>query len=114
MFGPALAGLVSGRFGPVLAIGVDGISFAASIVILVLVRFRPAMEQPGGESDGPGFLNQWLTGLHFLLNNRPLRAITLIIMLYYAVTAGALNLFLFYLNLFLFYLKSNLNQSVGV
>jgi hypothetical protein len=72
------------------------------------------MEQPGGESDGPGFLNQWLTGLHFLLNNRPLRAITLIIMLYYAVTAGALNLFLFYLNLFLFYLKSNLNQSVGV
>jgi MFS family permease len=81
--GPMLAGLVSGRFGPSVAIGVDAASFAISAVGAMFIRLLTK----GGEAAGqtgtdPGAAKtgrvrrEFLAGAHFVWVNPVLRSLT--------------------------------------
>jgi len=103
--GPALAGLAAERWGPALAIGVDALSFMASLTLLSLVR-RPRTV-PVAVSTARGGR---LAGASFILRTPVLRSLTLLYVVEMLATAATLDLFTFHL-------KVSLGQSdarVGV
>lgn len=94
VIGPALAGVVSARFGPVAALGVDALSFAASVLTLLCLRLRrPAADR----SDRAHPVAELLAGVRFLWREPTLRALTFLIAGFSFLTLGALDLFVFHL-----------------
>ncbi|HEX7737611.1 MAG TPA: MFS transporter [Ktedonobacteraceae bacterium] len=120
ILGPILAGLISGAFGPSVAIIVDSLSFAASAVSILLIRLRPVAQiapqdllradtpLPESETRARGGLKQeFLAGLHFLWQQPVLRSLTVLLFLNGLLSAGALDIFIFYI-------KHDLGQSDSV
>ncbi len=106
MIGPGLAGLVSAGFGPVAALGLNGVSFLFSMLSLMLIRLRPHVRADADQL-GSGIHARWLEwseGIRFLFSDARLKAVVVLSLLYLTITSSAINLFLFYL-------KDHLHQS---
>lgn len=86
--GPALAGAISGAFGPQTAIAVDAASFALSAVALLFVKFQ---SQPGQRSERGGFL----AGAKFLWGQPVLRALTVLLAAFTSISTGLTDVFIF-------------------
>ncbi len=120
ILGPILAGVVSGAFGPNVAIAVDALSFAISAISLVLIRLRPvasvspaellraeSLEQaalPQHALSRQGFRQEFLAGLRFLSDQPVLRWLTILLFFTSLLNAGALDIFIFHI-------KRDLGQS---
>ncbi|NWJ48397.1 MAG: MFS transporter [Chloroflexi bacterium] len=100
--GPMLAGLISAIFGPVVALGLDSISFLLSANSLWLVRWQ-IQPQPE-EENKPNIWNEWLNGAKFLFRQPVLRAVALLLAVNSLISTAGLDLFIFYL-------KTPLKQS---
>ncbi|MGH3387623.1 MAG: MFS transporter [Actinomadura sp.] len=92
--GPMVAGVVSGLFGPSVAIAVDAASFAASAVGILLVRVAhtPA-EHPGRRA----VLRDFLSGARFLWSHPVLRPLTVLLSLLTFLTYGLNDLIIYHL-----------------
>jgi MFS family permease len=104
VLGPVLAGLVSARIGPSVAIGVDAVSFLVSAASLTLIRLRQATAIRPAAKEGVGPLAELLAGVRFLFAHPVLRALTVVLAVFTFITTGSLDLFIFYL-------KHGLHQS---
>jgi MFS family permease len=88
--GPALAGLAAQAWGAETAVGLDGVSFLASLGSLAMVRGQkapPEARQPG---------ERWV-GLRFIWATPALRVLIAIITLETFTTAAAIDMFTFHL-----------------
>jgi MFS family permease len=94
--GPILAGVLSSRFNPSLAIGVDAISFALSALALSLIRLR-APSTEAAPTISPNFREELLVGARFLLAQPILRAIVALLLVYGLLTGAAFDLFIYHL-----------------
>ena len=105
VLGPVLAGLVSTIWGPSLAVGVDALSFVISALSLLFIRPRQSASR---QKDSTVSLNkqELLAGIHFLLRQPTLRAVSLLSMSFFPLLAPAQDLFIFRL-------KHDLSQSDG-
>jgi MFS family permease len=110
VIGPGLAGFISGRFSPALAIGFDALSFLISAITLLFIRFaRPAPvvdDASNGiasrsNTDRRGWIatgvQDLLEGLHFLIHQPILRAVTILFALFSIIPAAGIELFIFHL-----------------
>lgn len=112
--GPILAGVISGSFGPSVAISVDALSFAISAISILLIRLRPVssvspLEQQTEitEQVAPprqSFGQEFLAGLRFLWKQPVLRSLTILLFLTGLLSAGVLDIFIFHI-------KHDLRQS---
>jgi MFS family permease len=100
--GPMLAGLVSGRYGPSVAIGVDAASFAVSAVGALFIRFRtdaggtPARAgRAAAAAKGGGARREFLAGAHFLWVNPVLRSLTVALSVITFLTYGLTDLIVY-------------------
>jgi MFS family permease len=107
VLGPVLAGLVSTIWGPSVAAGVDALSFVVSAFSLLFIRLRQSAS-PQKDSIATLSLNkqELLAGIHFLLCQPTLRAVSLLSMSFFPLLAPAQDLFIFRL-------KHDLIQSDG-
>jgi MFS family permease len=105
VLGPVLAGLVSTIWGPSMAVGIDALSFVISALSLLFVRLRQSASL---QKESRVSLNkqELLAGIHFLLHQPTLRAVSLLSMIFYPLVAPALDLFIFRL-------KHDLSQPDG-
>ncbi len=71
--GPALAGLLVGAVGPVRALAVDAVTYAASVGTLAAMRV-PA-DRPRGRSRNTSLRAEVRTGVRYVLASPPLRAL---------------------------------------
>ena len=113
ILGPILAGLISGIFGPSVAISVDALSFAVSALSILLIRLRPvarvsplellrsettAQTAVPRETQIRGSLRQeFLAGLSFLWRQPVLRALTIMLFFEGLLNSGALDIFIFHI-----------------
>ncbi|MFF5073183.1 MFS transporter [Micromonospora olivasterospora] len=102
--GPALAGAVSGRFGPAGAIAVDAASFALSAALLLLVRLPARAAAPADERTGPWA--EFLAGARFLLRHPVLRPLTGLLTVFILLTYGIDDVVIYHL-------KHDLGQPDG-
>jgi MFS family permease len=100
--GPALAGLVSGLWGPSAAVGVDAASFLVSAAGLMLIRLRPTAPVPGeaavgAQRSGGGrrLLQDLLEGVRFLWHEPVLRALTAALTIVLFFTTGLNDLIVY-------------------
>jgi MFS family permease len=97
--GPVLAGVISVRFGPAAAIGIDALSFLASALSLMLIRLRPSSDTRS-LAQHPVRQATWdelIAGIRFLLREPVLRSVTLMFFTFMLAAAGGYNLFIYYL-----------------
>ena len=111
VLGPMLAGLVSARFGPTAAIGIDALTFLASALSLAVVRLRPV---PAGRPEDPHAagdrLGELLAGVRFLRGEPLFRWLVLLVG---GVTFAAFGV----TDLYIYFLRVDLGQgdrAVGV
>jgi MFS family permease len=118
VLGPMLAGLITGRFGADVAVGLNGLTFAVSALSLTRIRLRRSaavqshadrttLDRPAGRW---AILSGLMVGLRFLFADPLFRALTVLIGTMAFLTTGVLDLFVYHL-------KENLGQSdsaVGV
>jgi MFS family permease len=90
--GPALAGLVSGVFGPTAAISINAASFGVSLIGLAFIRFRPIPV----ERSRPGRAG-FVVGVHFLWRTPVLRSLTLLLTVTTFVSLGMTDVFIYHL-----------------
>ncbi len=96
LVGPVLAGLLAARVGAATALGVDALSFVASLLSLAGIRFRHARaSQPVAASQR--WLGQLRAGVRFLWMQPALRALTCLIAGFSFLTLGATDLVIYYL-----------------
>jgi MFS family permease len=100
--GPALAGLVSGLWGPSVAVGADAASFLVSAAGLMLIRLRPTAPVPGeaaagAQRSGGGrrLLQDLLEGVRFLWHEPVLRALTAALTIVLFFTTGLNDLIVY-------------------
>ncbi len=114
VIGPALAGLVSARTGPITAIGFDALTFAISAASLLFIRLRvtppDVLAVAAVARAAESRFSEVIAGARYLWQEPTLRAITWLTSLEALLIGGALDLFIFHL-------KHDLGQgdtSVGV
>lgn len=95
LLGPLLAGLIAVRFGPVIALGGNALSFAVSALSLACIRFRSRGILPAHSATG--WVAEMRAGLRFLWQQPVLRALTAMIAGFSFLTLAALDLFIFHL-----------------
>jgi MFS family permease len=104
ILGPFLAGILSARFGPALAIGLDGITFLASAVSLSLLRLRrAAADRPSAVVNRK---EEFLAGVRFLVGSPLFRWLTILTGALAFASTGVIDLVIFYL-------KDDLGESDG-
>ena len=111
VIGSALAGAVCARFGAAWAMGVNAISFAASAVTLLQIRFRrDRAERDANEARGA--LREIASGLSFLIHHRSLGALTL----FQTAVAllGSIGIGAAVIDLVVFRLKVDLSETASV
>jgi MFS family permease len=88
--GPALAGLVSGLYGPAAAIGIDSATFALSALFLLFVRLNknPAARRLSVRRD-------LATGVVYLWRHPVLRSLTILLTLLIFAEAGLTDVFIY-------------------
>ncbi len=94
LLGPALAGVIAARFGAVVALGADALSFVLSSLSLACIRFRLTTGRP---AHAEGWGAEMRAGLAFLWRQPVLRALTVMIGGFSFLTLSALDLFIFHL-----------------
>lgn len=111
VIGPALAGLLSSRLGPVASVAVDALSFGVSALSLSWIRLRRERAEREVESETRSLLgtlrrtrDDLIEGIRFLAGQPTLRAVTLLLTGLTFLMAGMMDLFIFHL-------KSDLHQS---
>jgi Na+/melibiose symporter-like transporter len=95
--GTIAAGLISGAFGPVAAIGVDAATFAVSALGLMLVRLRPSEKAP--ERAAEERMHPWrdfAIGFRFLWRHPVLRALTVLLCFFLFFYVGFTDILIFY------------------
>lgn len=116
ILGPLLAGVISGVFGPGVAISVDALSFAASAISLLLIRLRRVTRaapldllsasnetnteqaiQPGKLPMRGSFRQGFLAGLSFLWRQPVLRSLTILLVFDCLLVSGVLDILIFHL-----------------
>ena len=97
--GPLLAGLVSARVGPTVAIGFDALSFAISAISLTLIRLRVvgATARPLAPRARESRLAELAAGARFLWREPTLRAITWLTSLEGLLIGGGIDLLIYHL-----------------
>ncbi|WP_219510604.1 MFS transporter [Nonomuraea ceibae] len=88
--GPALVGVISQAFGPVVAIGMDAVTFVVSALGLMLIRLRPAAAAP---ADRGGLLE----GARFLWRHPVMRSLTILLTFFIFLTAGVDDVLIYHL-----------------
>jgi MFS family permease len=74
--GPALAGIIYALVGPAWCFTINGLSFIAVIVALLLMKLRPQVSRPRGAST----LAELKEGLHYVLTHRIVRTLVSLIL----------------------------------
>ena len=74
--GPALAGIIYALVGPAWCFTINGLSFIAVIVALLLMKFKPLVSRPRGAST----LAELKEGLHYVLTHRIVRTLVSLIL----------------------------------
>lgn len=87
--GPALVGVISQAYGPVVAIGVDAATFVVSALGVILIRLRPV----AAPADRGGLLE----GARFLWRQPVLRSLTILLTVYIFLTAGVDDIIIYHL-----------------
>ncbi|MEU8005852.1 MFS transporter [Catellatospora sp. NPDC049111] len=105
LVGPALAGLLSGRFGPTTAIAVDAATFAVSAAVLVLLRLRP-VGAPADPAESERPMDVLLAGARFIARHPTLRPMTVLLTVLSSLTFGLTDVVIYRL-------KHDLGQSDG-
>ncbi|MEU7841120.1 MFS transporter [Micromonospora sp. NPDC049114] len=95
VLGPLLAGVVSARFGPAVAIAVNAASFALSAAGLRLIRLRSA---PAADVAVPRErpLAEFLAGARFLWRQPVLRALTVLLSVFIFLTYGFTDVLIYH------------------
>ncbi len=96
LVGPMLAGVLAARVGAATALGVDALSFIASLFSLAGIRFRHARASHSVEASGQ-WLDQLRAGVRFLWAQPTLRALTMLIAGFSFLTLGATDLVIYHL-----------------
>jgi MFS family permease len=96
ILGPFLAGIVSARFGPALAIGLDGVTFLASAISLSLLRLRRAAAERAEATEG-GRSQEFLAGVRFLFGSPLFRWLTILVGAVAFASTGVMDLVIYYL-----------------
>jgi MFS family permease len=97
VLGPMLAGVISGRFDPAIAVGLDAVTFLASASSLLFVRLRrAAAERPDGAS---GRRQELLAGIRFLVEEPIFRWLTILIGGLAFLGTGITDLLIYYLQI---------------
>ncbi|MFY1615676.1 MFS transporter [Micromonospora sp. WMMD736] len=96
VLGPLLAGVVSARFGPEVAIAVNAASFALSAVGLRLIRLRSdrAVDAAPVARERP--LAEFLAGARFLWRQPVLRALTVLLSVFIFLTYGFTDVLIYH------------------
>lgn len=110
--GPLLAGVITGRAGAPLAIGLDAATFALSAGSLLFIHLRAPASEEAARSGAAreGKLSELLAGARYLWSQTTLRAITWLTTILMLLVGGGIDLFIYHL-------KHDLGQSdtaVGV
>ncbi|MBL1108831.1 MFS transporter [Streptomyces sp. 5-8] len=99
--GPALAGLVSGLFGPTAAVAINAASFGISLLGLAFIRLRrtaPAAAVPAGRTTAAHDLRTgFRTGAAFLWRSPVLRALTVLLTVTTFLSLGMTDVFIYHL-----------------
>jgi MFS family permease len=95
--GPALAGLVSARFGPAAAIGFDALTFLVSAGSLALVRLRAAPAVSPGSATAGGRVRELSVGVRFLAGEPLFRWLTVLVGAAAFASFGVTDLFVAFL-----------------
>jgi Na+/melibiose symporter-like transporter len=88
LVGPALAGLISSRFNPSVAIAVEAFTFLCSAVGVFFVRTRRPAEKEGEHVDVAGVRDDFLSGFRFLWHHSLLRILTILLTILTFITTG--------------------------
>ncbi|MEU5781040.1 MFS transporter [Micromonospora lupini] len=88
VLGPLLAGVVSARFGPSVAIAVNAASFALSAAGLRLIRLRPVQAVDAAPVTRQRPVAEFLAGARFLWRQPVLRALTVLLSVFIFLTYG--------------------------
>lgn len=96
VLGPLLAGVVSARFGPEVAIAVNAASFALSAVGLRLIRLRSdrAVDAAPVARERP--MAEFLAGARFLWRQPVLRALTVLLSVFIFLTYGFTDVLIYH------------------
>ncbi|CQR65698.1 MFS transporter [Streptomyces leeuwenhoekii] len=100
--GPALAGVVSGFFGPTAAVAINAGSFGISLIGLALIRLRPTGRPPGDDPHGAAtrahdLRSGFRTGAAFLWRTPVLRALTALLTVTTFLSLGMTDVFIYHL-----------------
>lgn len=97
--GPLLAGLIAGRAGAPLAIGLDAATFALSAGSLLFVRLRAPVSEKEERAGvvRKGKLSELLAGVRYLWSQPALRAITWLTTILMLLVGGGIDLFIYHL-----------------
>ncbi|MFF0314173.1 MFS transporter [Micromonospora sp. NPDC005252] len=96
VLGPLLAGVVSARFGPAVAIAVNAASFALSAAGLRLVRLRRAQAADVAPVPRERPLAEFLAGARFLWRQPVLRALTVLLLVFIFLTYGFTDVLIYH------------------
>ncbi|WP_433112010.1 MFS transporter [Micromonospora sp. CA-246542] len=96
VLGPLLAGVVSARFGPAVAIAVNAVSFALSAVGLRLIRLRTAQPADTTPMARERPLVEFLAGARFLWRQPVLRALTALLSVFIFLTYGFTDVLIYH------------------
>lgn len=110
--GPVMAGALSARVGPSVALAVDAASFGVSALSLVIVRFRNEIADRHSDAHGGGPVTEILTGIHYLAGEPLLRTLT-ILMVFVGLLASA-GLSAAVIDLIVYRLRNELGRSGDV
>ncbi|NUR50671.1 MAG: MFS transporter [Hamadaea sp.] len=98
VIGPILAGVVSGRFGPSVAIAVDAATFVLASIGLLFVRLR--VQAPAEEHAVPARMSFWAEfsgGARFLWRHPVLRSMLVLLTMMIFFWQGLVDVVIFYL-----------------
>ncbi|KAB1946323.1 MFS transporter [Micromonospora sp. ALFpr18c] len=98
VLGPLLAGVVSARFGPAVAIAVNAGSFALSAAGLWLIRLRPVEVDDAADATAlrQRPLAEFLAGARFLWRQPVLRALTVLLSVFIFLTYGFTDVLIYH------------------
>ena len=94
ILGPFLAGVISARFGPATAIGLDGLTFLASAISLSVVRLRRAAAERDAHERG-SISTEFLAGIRFLWGSPLFRWLTILVGALAFVSTGITDLMIY-------------------
>ena len=87
--GPAIAGIIIAKLGVAAAFTINGVSYIAFIVAMMMIRLHPSAAKKPRQGDAWQELKD---GIHYVRQHRPIRAVLVIIALASVFGRGALEM----------------------